>query len=74
MYNVTIQPNTFNKIEAIELMMNGEKMSHISFTDKEWVRINGGGFQFEDGYKCSPEEFWRYRNTINWLINWSIFK
>lgn len=72
MAKIYIQPNTYDKFEAIKLMMEGKKMTHPNFTNNEWITIEGAKFKFEDGCKCYPEEFWKYRTDNNWLVNWSI--
>lgn len=60
------------KAEAIEAMKT-HRVRHNSFTEEEWVtQCSNGDYYFEDGYSCSPDEFWRYRYTERWDDGWEI--
>lgn len=63
-----------NKAEAIEKMQSGIKMPHTSFSQEEWVTMNNGQILLEDGVKCSPEEFWKWRTGQAWDNDWSIWE
>lgn len=63
---------TFTKIEAIELMKQGVIMTHSTFTNDETITMKESKFEFEDGCRCTPEEFWKYRKGEIWQKGWSI--
>ena len=63
----------FTKDEAIELMEQGVKMRHRHFSDHEWCTMENGKIVLEDGVKCSPDEFWRWRRQKSWLTEWAKF-
>ncbi|AUR89433.1 hypothetical protein NVP1123O_04 [Vibrio phage 1.123.O._10N.286.48.F3] len=55
-----------NKEQAIKALDEGKTLTHEHFTKSEWVRgIGAGMYEFEDGIKCSAQEFWAYRNDFN---------
>lgn len=64
------------KLEAIEQMKAGHKLTHRNFTDDEWITSNKSGtiFIFEDGVECSTQEFWRWRTHKSWDSDWEIFQ
>ena len=62
------------KIEAIELMRKGEKITHEWFSANEWMTIENGKILLEDGVKCSLYEFFSYRTNNSWDKGYSIFK
>jgi len=65
------------KDEAIAAMKRGEKVAHSWFSPEEWVMLSkhgNGGYEFEDGCRCSVVEFWSCRNDESWQKGWSIFK
>lgn len=63
------------KLEAIEQMKDGKKLTHRHFSNDEWIMSDQRGtrFTFEDGVKCSPHEFWRWRTDESWNSDWEIF-
>lgn len=65
---------TFSKDEAIKLMQQGEKITHFTFTDNEWMTMKDGKVHLEDGVQCSPSEFWRWRTNEYWDSGYSIYK
>lgn len=55
-----------SKQEALRLMREGKKVSHIYFTDKEYMMRGGKGIVFGDGNTCTITEFFEYRNNKGW--------
>ena len=55
-----------NKEAAIELMKEGVKITHESFTKEEWMTYENGRMLLEDGVKCSRHEFWGWRMDSCW--------
>ena len=60
--------------EAIAEMKKGNKVTHASFTDSEWMTMDRNKILLEDGVRCSPDEFWRYRQLECWNNDYAIFK
>lgn len=59
------------KLEAIELMRQGVRMTHDYFALDEWVYIGKDGqYVLEDGIEADPFEFWRHRTVEGWLTGW----
>lgn len=59
------------KDEAIQWMRLGAKCEHRYFSTGEWVSIDEiGMYVLEDGMRCTPEEFWRYRTEEYWCNDW----
>lgn len=54
------------KQEAIKAMQKGQKVTHRYFTPNEWMTIENGQIVLEDGVRCSPYEFWRWRTDESW--------
>jgi len=63
-----------NKAEAIEKMKAGVKMTHRHFSPEEWVTMQDGKIVLEDGVKCSPLEFWRWRTDSSYDNDWDLFE
>jgi len=61
------------RAEAIKVMREGKKVTHRYFTPEEWVTQQGGQILLEDGVKCSPAEFWRYRQEEIYNNDWDIW-
>jgi len=63
------------KLEALEAMNKGKKVTHKSFTKEEWItKTYGYNYLLEDGVVCSFSEFWRWRTEPCWDNDWSIFE
>ena len=62
------------KKEAIRAMREGKKVTHDYFTKEEWMTMENGQLVLEDGVRCSPDEFWRWRTHEGWENGYSIFK
>ena len=60
--------------EAVQAMANGEKITHESFSDQEWMTMENGKILLEDGVRCSPQEFWQWRQGESWETGYSRFK
>jgi len=61
------------KQEAIQMMIKGKKVTHRYFSPNEWITVDKGKFLFEDGVKCSFNEFWADRRQQFWETDWEIF-
>jgi hypothetical protein len=61
------------KQEAIEAMRAGKKVTHEWFTPDEWMTMQGGLIHLEDGVKCPPSEFWRWRTDSSWNDGYSLY-
>lgn len=61
------------KAQAIHALHEGKKLTHMYFTEDEWVTDSGGGYEFEDGCKCTFNEFWQDRSDSGWDNDWSIW-
>lgn len=63
------------KENAIIEMKKGIKVTHRYFSSDEWITMKGNfTIQTEEGYSFPADEFWRYRNDIDWMDGWSIYK
>jgi hypothetical protein len=58
------------KSQAIAAMGLGKKVSHIYFTEDEWVKLTGKLYEFEDGIFCEISEFWSARQDEAFKYNW----
>jgi hypothetical protein len=62
------------KLEAIEAMKSGKKVTHRYFTDGEWITMEGNLTVItEEGYAMSSVEFWKYRQGEAFETGWSIW-
>lgn len=62
-----------NKQEAISALRQGKKLTHRSFTGKEWIQGEGLMLTTEDGYSVTIEEFMSYRSHSAFDDGWSLF-
>lgn len=63
-----------NQEQALKALERGKKITHKSFISSEYMKQGGKWeIEFEDGAKCSYEEFFLYRTNKAWQENWSIF-
>jgi hypothetical protein len=62
------------KGNAILAMKKGKKVTHYYFSREEWATMKNGQIVLEDDVKCSPDEFWRWRQGPDWEIDWEIWK
>jgi hypothetical protein len=65
--------NYMNKVEAIQAMKEGKKVTYKYFSPNEWMTMKDGMVVLEDGVKCPPEEFWRYRTNFWWDNGYSLY-
>lgn len=61
------------KAEAIAAMIVGHQVTHRHFSDNEWMRMTHNKIVLEDGVKCDPSEFWRWRTDESWNDGYSLF-
>lgn len=63
------------KLEAIEAMKAGNKITHEYFTANQWMSLDSkGDYLLDDEVVIDPLEFWVYRQGSGWNKGWSIFK
>ncbi len=62
------------KQEAITAMQSGKKVTHRHFTSDEWATMEDGKIVLEDGVKCNPDEFWKWRTNHAWHDGWELFE
>lgn len=65
---------TMSRTEAIKVMREGKKVTHKYFSPEEWATQDNGQILLEDGVRCSPAEFWKYRQSPIFDNDWEIFK
>jgi len=67
-----------NRLEAMESLRLGNKLTHPSFSIDEWVSITHNEtpwhYIFEDDIEQYADEFWALRRHISWDRGWSIFQ
>ena len=61
------------KAEAIDALSSGKKVTHHYYYEDEWVVEINGFYQFEDGVKSTPDEFWSLRSAKSWQDGWELF-
>lgn len=66
--------NSYSRQEAILLMKQGVKMTHVNFSDNEWITIQGNKIFTEEGYKHDTVMFWYYRAGKAFNDGWLKFK
>ena len=57
----------------LEEMAKGNKVTHMYFDPKEWMKKTGQLYEFEDGCCCEPSMFWYDRDEISWEDDWRIY-
>jgi len=60
------------KEEAIQAMKDGQKVTHRYFDSMEWMTMENGKIVLEDGVRCAPYEFWRWRLDASWNEGYSL--
>jgi len=60
--------------EAKQALKEGKKITHDYFSRDEWVQGDGNEYLFEDGVRCTPDEFWQYRQIPGFNNGWQIWK
>jgi hypothetical protein len=66
--------DSMTKDEAIEAMKAGKRVTHKYFSPEEWITMEDGMIVTEDGYRFSPESFWRFRTKPYFDNDWKLFK
>jgi hypothetical protein len=61
------------RTEAIKAMREGKKVTHKYFSPEEWATQENGKILLEDGVRCSPYEFWKWRQDAEFDVDWEIF-
>jgi hypothetical protein len=59
------------KTEAIAAMQAGKIITHDYFSYDEWMTMQDGKIVLEDGVKCEPEDFWKWRTAKGWENGYS---
>ena len=60
------------RAEAIKAMREGKKVTHKYFSREEWATQDHGLIILEDA-KCSPAEFWKWRQEPMFDNDWDIW-
>ncbi len=63
-----------SKKEAIIEMKKGNKITHSTFTEEEWIIEIEGLIHMECGNVCTKEVFWKYRQMNIWNNNYKVFR
>lgn len=61
------------KFEAIRAMQQGKLVTHKYFSPEEYITMQDGMIVTEEGYKCEPDEFWKWRTDSVWLDDWDYY-
>ena len=61
------------RTEAIAEMKKGNKVTHIFFSDNEWMTMEDEKIVTEEGYRHRPYEFWSYRQLESWEDGYSLY-
>lgn len=62
-----------NKAEAIAALEDGHTVTHIYFSDDEFIKkLDANHYQDEKGYHLLKSEFWKYRTSEAFNEGWSI--
>lgn len=54
------------KVEAIQAMQEGDKVTHRHSTPDEWMTMRQGMLVLEDGEICTPLDFRQWRTDLVW--------
>lgn len=62
--------------EALQAMIDGEKVTHLYFTDEEFIYMKGQDIWSEDGYNFGTvhDEFWWGKQMSTFDDGWSIYR
>lgn len=61
------------RLEAIEAMKNGQKVTHRFFDTHEWIAMTAyGTILTEEDFRHNADEFWSYRTAPYWQTDWEI--
>ena len=61
--------------EALQSMIDGNKVTHRFFEIHEYIYMKGQDIFTEEGYNMGNvwDEFWRMRNGKEWQTGWEIY-
>lgn len=62
------------KIEALQAMREGKKVTHCYFQPHEWMTIQNGMILLEDGVTITIDEFYNIRNQDSWDSEYSLYE
>ena len=62
-----------SKAEAIELMKQGKRVTHIYFLPDEWITMRGNIIYMELGQDIWATSFWLHRTDPSWETDWSLY-
>jgi hypothetical protein len=65
------------KLEALEELSKGEAITHVNFTDEEYIEqslASANHYLDENGYYLEIGEFWALRSGAAWDDGYSIYK
>ena len=62
-----------SKSEAIELMKQGKRVTHIYFLPDEWITMRGNIIYMELGQDIWATSFWLHRTDPSWETDWSLY-
>ena len=65
-----------NKVQIIEQLDNGLKVSHKRFLEDEWIKKHATSKKHyidEQGNVIDKKTFWQYRTAKSWTQDWSLF-
>ena len=65
---------TMTKAQALDAMQSGQKITHRFFSPDEWMTIDNGKILLEDGVRCMPNDFFKYRSDKSWNDGYSLYK
>jgi len=66
--------------QALQAMIDGEKVTHRFFTSDEYIYMKAQNIFTEEGYDCgtTTQDFWVERGSRlggeMWLTDWSIYE
>jgi len=61
------------KTEAVNALFEGKKLTHILFTNEEWIENKEGLLVDEKGMKLDRTIFWINRTSTKWSTGWFIY-
>lgn len=71
-YYNEFKPEILSKLQAHQLLVDGSKITHHTFTPSEYLYYSCGSIMTEDGYNFDDE--WNRRIESIWQSGWKIYK
>lgn len=62
-----------SKEDAMKLIKQGHKITHICFSDDEFIEWKLGQIKTEEGYHINEKEFFKYRHLEVWDNNYKLY-